>query len=119
MVALEAHEHEGWHYHWAVGGLHKISLSKIKFVSICEKLRDIFGKWSYLAIGKHWAGLEAYYRKNCDGKGDRNGIFVSFPEKASETFVAEQEDRKNHNKLGTKERNLMVISAYQSTGDLM
>ena len=39
MVCLEAHEGEGWHYHWAIGGLEKVSMSKAKFVEICTALR--------------------------------------------------------------------------------
>ena len=69
-------------------------------------------------MGKSWPGLEAYYRKNCDGKGDRQGIFVSFPEKSVGDFEEEQTNRKEHKSMSTKERNKLVGDCWKKNGDL-
>jgi len=80
MIALECHpESGGWHYHWAVWGLKKASMSPTRFVEFSNILKEYFGKWSYLAFGKRIEGLITYYRKDCDGMGQRTGLFLAIP----------------------------------------
>lgn len=90
MIALENHpETGGWHYHWAVWGLKKASMSPTRFTEFSNILKEYFGKWSYLAFGKKIDGLITYYRKNCDGMGDRNGLFLAIPAITQETIIAQ------------------------------
>lgn len=118
MVALESHVGHGWHYHWAVRGLGKRSLSRSKFRELCMLLQGFFGKWSYAAFGRDWAGLEQYFMKNCMGQGLNNGIFISTdPKRDIEAILHEAEDRKKHQKLGNSEKNKLAMELY-TKGDI-
>lgn len=116
MACLEKHQNEGWHYHWAVKGLGRAQLSLSKFRELCLLLRGFFGKWSYAAFGRNWTKLQRYYLKNCEGQGSGDGIFASTDPSQTglQALVLQEKDRANKKKLGTAERNQMVIKFYEA-----
>jgi len=69
----------GVHYHWAIQLPKKLAMSKKRFEAIQNKCIEIFGKHTYIAVGKDWPGIVKYYTKNVSPLGQSNGILHSNP----------------------------------------